>query len=197
MSEAKDQSRRRIVLIRHGQTEWSAKGQHTGKSDIALTDVGRAQAAALRPALSRYRFTRILTSPRLRAVDTCRLALPEQPTDVDPDLEEWDYGDYEGMTTAEIRETVPDWTVWTHVSPGGETVADVATRADAVLGRCDGSDGDVLLVAHGHLLRVLAARWLGLDATSGRLFLLDPATVSVLAHDRGVAVLASWNGPAL
>ncbi len=195
MAEANDTAPQRIVLVRHGQTEWSASGRHTGKTDIPLTEVGRAQAAALATALGRYRFERILTSPRVRAMDTCRLALPGAPAQVDPDLEEWDYGDYEGMTSAQIRQTVPGWTVWTHPVPGGESAADVARRADAVLMRCREAGGDVLLVAHGHLLRVLAARWLELDATCGRLFILDPATLSVLGHDRGVAALASWNAP--
>jgi broad specificity phosphatase PhoE len=195
MAEPSDAGHQRIVLVRHGQTEWSASGQHTGKADIPLTDVGRAQAAALGPTLGRYQFARILTSPRLRAMDTCRLALPGLAAEVDPDLEEWDYGDYEGMTSAQIREAVPGWTVWTHPSPGGESATDVAKRADAVLTRCRTIDGEVLLVAHGHLLRVLAARWLELDPSCGRLFLLDPGTLSVLGHDREVAALASWNAP--
>jgi len=195
MAEPSDGGLQRIVLVRHGQTEWSASGRHTGKADIPLTDVGRAQAAALGPVLGRYRFAQVLTSPRSRAMDTCRLALPGLPAEVDADLQEWDYGDYEGMTSAQIRETVPGWTVWSHPSPGGESAADVARRADAVLTRCRAIDGDVLLVAHGHLLRVLAARWLGLDPSCGRLFLLDPGTVSVLGHDREVAALASWNAP--
>ena len=185
----------RVVLVRHGQTAWSASGQHTGRTDVPLTDTGRAQGAALAPALGRYRFVRISTSPLSRAVDTCRLALPDQPADVDPDLAEWDYGEYEGLTTVEIREIVPQWTVWTHPCPGGESSAEVAARVDAVLTRCRHGDGDVLLVAHGHLLRVLSARWLGLEPAEGRLFLLDPATISVLADDRGVPVISSWNSP--
>lgn len=195
MSIDRDPVRPRIVVVRHGQTEWSKSGQHTGKSDIPLTDVGRRQAMALGPALRRDTFACILTSPRSRAVDTCRLAVPDQPAEIDPNLAEWDYGAYEGMTSAQIRESVPGWTVWTNPSPGGESPADVAARADAVLKRCADVNGDVLLVAHGHLLRVLTARWLGLDATDGRRFLLDPATVSVLAHEGDVAVLASWNAP--
>lgn len=190
-----DDPGQRLVLVRHGQTDWSASGQHTGRTDVPLNDVGRTQALALGPTLARYRFACILTSPRTRARDTCRLALPDAPADVDPDLAEWDYGEYEGQTTAEIRRAVPDWTVWTHPCPGGETAAEVAGRADAVLNRGRNVDGDVLLVAHGHLLRVLAARWLGLDATDGRLFRLDPATVSVLEHERTVPVLGGWNSP--
>ncbi len=195
MPGADDGSPQRIVIVRHGQTEWSASGQHTGQTDIALTEVGRAQAVALGPALARYSFARILTSPRTRAIDTCRLALPGRSAEVDPNLAEWDYGQYEGLTTPQIRETVPEWTVWTHPCPGGETAGDVGRRADAVLAVCRQVNGDVLLVAHGHLLRVLAARWLGLEATGGRLLLLDPATLSVLAWEREVAVLASWNSP--
>ena len=114
MPEANGSSPPRIVVVRHGQTEWSESGQHTGKTDIPLTDVGRAQAAALRPALARFRFARILTSPRSRARETCQIALPESPAEIDPDLEEWDYGEYEGVTSPEIREKVPGWTIWTH-----------------------------------------------------------------------------------
>ncbi len=186
----------RIVLVRHGQTEWSATGRHTGRTDVALNDVGRGQASALEPALAGYRFVRVLTSPRSRASDTCRLALPGQVAEVDADLDEWDYGDYEGLTTVEIQKSVPGWTVWTHPCPGGESLAAIGVRADRVLQRCRDVDGDVLLVAHGHLLRVLAARWLGLAPIEGRRLLLDPATVSALGHERGVAAVASWNSPA-
>ena len=195
MPEANGSSPPRIVVVRHGQTEWSESGQHTGKTDIPLTDVGRAQAASLRPALARFEFARILTSPRSRARETCQIAVPGLPAEIDPNLEEWDYGEYEGITSPEIREKVPGWTIWTHGAPGGETPAAVAARTDAVLKRCRAVEGDVLLVAHGHLLRVLAARWLGLDAPCGRFFLLDPATLSVLTLERDVAVLSTWNAP--
>ena len=181
-----------VWLVRHGETEWSRDGRHTGSTDIPLTEQGEESARALAPRLSGTRFALVLTSPLERARRTAALAgFPE--AEVDQDLVEWRYGDYEGITTDEIRETVPDWTVWTHPCPGGESSEDVATRLDRVVARCLREAGDVLLVGHGHALRGLAARWLGLPVTDGRHFRLDTGTVSVLGHERETAVLLHWN----
>lgn len=185
-----------MVLVRHGATEWSASGKHTGNVDIELTAEGRAQADRLAPALAHRRFAMVLTSSRSRSIETAQRAGFGEEATVEPNLAEWDYGDYEGLTTPQIRASVPGWTVWTHPSPGGETAEQVGARADAVLARCRQAGGDVLLVSHGHLLRVLAARWLRLDPIDGRLFRLDPATVSELGHERDTATIDHWNSPA-
>ena len=180
-----------VVLVRHGETAWSRSGQHTSRTDLELTDAGRRQAEALGAALSARCFSLVLSSPLRRAADTARLAgfAPE----VAPELAEWDYGDHEGRTTAEIREEVPGWTVWSSPSPGGETAEAVGARVDRLLERVRAADGDVALFSHGHLLRVLAARWLGLPARDGRLFALDTATLCVLGHERETPVLRRWN----
>jgi broad specificity phosphatase PhoE len=181
-----------IWLVRHGETEWSRDGRHTGSTDIPLTPEGEAAARELAPRLAGEAFALVLTSPRERARRTAELAgFPD--AEVDEDLVEWDYGDYEGITTEEIRETVPDWTVWTHPSPGGETAEEVSTRLDRVVARCREAPGQVLLVGHGHALRSLAARWLGLPVTDGRLLTLDTGTVSVLGHEREHATVIRWN----
>lgn len=188
------------VVVRHGETEWSRTGRHTGTTDLALTPAGERAAGELRSALEGWRFALVLTSPLRRAADTARLAGYGDVAEVEALLAEWDYGDYEGLTTPEIRESVPAWTVWTHPTPGGETDVEVGGRADRVLERVRAvvaSGGDVLLVAHGHLLRVLAARWLGLAAADGRMLVLDPATVSVLGYERDVPALLRWNAPAV
>lgn len=185
---------RLLTLIRHGQTEWSATGRHTSRTDVPLTAEGKAQAERLGQVLADRSFALVLTSPRRRAVDTAALAIGDRhEVLVDERLAEWDYGAYEGRTTAEIRDEVPGWTVWTHRCPGGETAAEVGVRADAVLERCRRVAGDVALVGHGHLLRVLTARWLGLAPTDGRLFVLDPATVSELGHERETPAIVRWN----
>jgi broad specificity phosphatase PhoE len=177
----------RIVLVRHGETEWSASGRHTSFTDVELTDAGRAAAEALRGRLSGRDFALVLTSPRRRALDTCELA------GVDDDLVEWDYGDYEGLTTPEIRESDPGWTVWTHATPRGETAAQIGARADRVLARAQEADGDVALFAHGHLLRVLGARWIGLEPQGGALLGLDTAALCELGFERETHVLWLWN----
>lgn len=184
-----------LVVIRHGQTDWSASGQHTGNTDIPLTDHGRDDARRLRSRLNDRHFELVLCSPLVRAWDTAVLAGLGDQAQVDKNLVEWDYGDYEGLTTAEIREQVPGWTVWTHPSRGGETAAQVAARADAVLERVRPAlhHGDVALVAHGHYLRVLTARWLGLGPEAGVHFLLDPSTISELGHDRDTPAICRWN----
>jgi probable phosphoglycerate mutase len=184
---------RALVLVRHGQTEWSAAGRHTGRTDVPLTDEGEVQARALAPRLAQRSFARVLVSPRRRARDTARLAGVADQSEVDDDLAEWDYGDYEGRTSDEIHETDPGWTIWRAGAPGGETPAQVAARADRVIARALAADGDVLLVAHGHLLRVLTARWLGLEAAGGRYFRLEPATLNELGYEREQRVIARWN----
>jgi len=182
-----------VWLVRHGQTEWSRDGRHTSTTDLPLTDTGVEQARTLRERLTGASFDRVVTSPLQRAVDTARLAGFDS-VEVDPDLHEWRYGDYEGVSTPDIRETVPGWTVWTHPSPGGETGAEVAARCDRVIARCRDRGGRTLLVAHGHLLRVLAARWVDEPFAFGRHLLLDTATVSELGDDRGSPVVQRWNG---
>jgi broad specificity phosphatase PhoE len=183
-------------LVRHGETEWSKSGQHTGRTDVPLTEAGRAQAQQLRRKLGRRKFALVLSSPMSRALETARLAGFGGVVQLDPDLREWNYGQYEGLTTAEIRRAVPGWTVWTHPIPDGETADEVAARVDRVIARVRAAPGDAALFAHGHLLRVLAARWLGLPPTDGRLFALDTATVSVLGWEREAGVVERWNEPA-
>jgi probable phosphoglycerate mutase len=182
-----------IVAVRHGATEWTTTGRHTSRTDLGLTDEGRRQAVSISQRLQTWSFVLVLTSPMRRAYDTCRLAGMGNGVEVDENLREWDYGEYEGRTTAEIRDHRPGWTLFQHGVPGGETVDQVGRRADAVIQRCIASDGTVALFAHGHFLRVLAARWLGLPADHGRLFVLDVATVSVLGHDLETRAVRSWN----
>jgi broad specificity phosphatase PhoE len=181
-----------VWLVRHGATEWSKAGRHTSTTDVPLLPDGEAAARSLGPRLAGHDFAVVLTSPRERARRTAELAgFPA--AEVDGDLAEWDYGDYEGVTTDEIRESVPAWTVWTHPCPGGENAADVGARLDRVVRRARDAAGDVLLFGHGHCLRVLAARWLGLPVADGRIFVLDTATVSVLGHEREDAAVLRWN----
>jgi broad specificity phosphatase PhoE len=181
-----------LWLIRHGPTEWSEAGRHTSTTDLPLLPEGEAAARALGQRLAGVEFALTLTSPRLRARRTAELAgHPE--AQVDDDLVEWGYGDYEGITTPEIRETVPGWTVWTHPCPGGETAEAVGARLDRVVARAQAVDGRTLAFAHGHSLRVLAARWLGLEVADGRLLRLDTATISVLGHERETPVVLRWN----
>ena len=182
-----------IAIVRHGETEWSRDGRHTGTTDIPLTDHGRDQARAAAGLVRALPIDRVRCSPLARARETCALlGLPLEP-ELDPDLVEWDYGAYEGITTAEIRGTVPDWTVWFGGCPGGETPEQVAARVDRVIAAARAAGGTTLVVAHGHVLRVLTARWLGLPAQDGRFFRLDTATVSVLGWERETQVLLSWN----
>jgi probable phosphoglycerate mutase len=186
-------ARQRLVLIRHGETDWSRTGQHTSRTDIPLTPLGREQAEAVAAAIRGWRFARVFTSPRQRARDTARLAGLATAAEVLPDLAEWDYGQYEGRTTAEIRREVPGWSLWRDGAPGGERAEAVERRADRVLTAVRLCGGDVAVFAHGHILRVLAARWLGMPGGSGRFFLLDTATVSVLGWEREVPVVVHWN----
>jgi broad specificity phosphatase PhoE len=180
-----------VLLVRHGETEWSASGRHTGRTDIPLTDRGRVQARALGAALAGRRFALVLTSPLSRAADTSRLAGVEAT--VDEGLREWDYGDHEGRTTPEIRQEDPEWTVWRGPVPGGELLEEVAVRADRVIERILAAGGDVAVFSHGHFLRVLTARWLELPAVEGRRFALDTATLSVLGIEREVRAVRRWN----
>ncbi|MGD1050204.1 MAG: histidine phosphatase family protein [Solirubrobacteraceae bacterium] len=177
-----------LVIVRHADTDWTVSGQHTGRSDIPLNDAGRAKAVSLRERLAERRFVAVWSSPLIRALETARLAGFE-PAERD-ELLEWNYGDYDGLTSAQIRERRPDWDLWRDGCPGGETAADVGGRADTVLASLP-TDGDVLVFSHGHMLRVLTARRLGLDAVDGALFLLAPGAIGVLGHEHGRAVLRS------
>jgi len=187
--------RRRAWLVRHGETEWSKAGKHTSFSDIPLTEKGRAEAHGVKARLGEQEFALVLSSPRLRAVETARLAGFGDRVETTEDLAEWNYGAYEGLTTAEIRETEPGWSVWTHEATGGETAAQVATRVERVIARIRAADGDALLFAHKHVLRVLAARWLDLPPTEGRHLALDTATISILGWEREDPVVERWNEP--
>ena len=185
----------RLVLVRHGETEWSKSGQHTGRTDIPLTDRGRDEALHVRDRLAGWTFARVLSSPLSRALDTARLAGFGDDVETAEDLLEWDYGEYEGLTTADIRASRPRWSLWADGAPGGESAADVGTRVDGLLKELRDLEDDSLLFAHGHLLRVLAARWLGLTPADGRLFALDPATISILGYERETSVIDLWNSP--
>ena len=197
-----------LILLRHGQTEWSKAGKHTGRTDIPLTTVGAASAASLAPMLAKRQVVAVFTSPASRAVTTAELANLEgaggqYPVKQDPDLWEWDYGGYEGMTTPQIQEKCPGWNLWRDgVIPGdaehpGETVSQVGERTDRALARAMPllRDGDVVLVAHGHVLRVLTARYLELPPDGGRLFRLDTGTISTLGPEHGEPVILTWNVP--
>ena len=182
-----------VWLVRHGETDWSASGQHTGRTDIALSNAGRRAAEALARTLDEADVHAVFTSPLQRAVETCRLAgLGDRATVLD-DLVEWDYGDFEGLTTATIRESWPGWTVWRDGCPGGESAADVGDRADRVITRLRAETADVAVFGHGHALRVLAARWVGLPPEDGALLALDTASVSLLGWEREQAVVRRWN----
>ncbi|KWX01407.1 hypothetical protein TH66_00955 [Carbonactinospora thermoautotrophica] len=182
-----------IVLVRHGETEWTRSGQHTGRTDIPLTEQGRRQARLLGRLLGDRDFALVMTSPLRRAADTCALAGYGDHARVCDDLREIDYGEYEGRTTRDIRNEVPGWTVWTHPLPAGETLEEVGRRADRVLALARQAGGDVALFGHGHMLRVLGARWCGLPAATARHLELEPAAVCVLGHERETPVLRRWN----
>jgi probable phosphoglycerate mutase len=186
---------REIVLVRHGETEWSRTLRHTGRTDVPLTDKGREEARLLSGALAGREFEGVLTSPLERARETCRLAGLDERAEVTDALLEWDYGEYEGITTAEIRESRPGWFLWRDGCPDGETAADVGARVEPLVTSLRELDGDAALFAHGHLLRVLTARWLGLGPESGALFALSTGTLSVLGWEREVAVIRRWNAP--
>ncbi len=180
-----------IWLVRHGETEWSRSGQHTSRTDLPLTPAGEEQAESLKRILVGHSFALVLSSPMKRAVDTCRLVglTPE----ISEDLREWDYGDYEGLTTPEIQKRAPGWTVFTGAVPNGETVEQVGARADRIISRALTAGGDVALFGHGHLLRILAARWIGLEPSGGRLLALSTASLSMLGYERETRVIRLWN----
>ena len=185
-----------VWLFRHGQTEWSADGRHTGRTDIELTAAGEEEARALGPFVQRSDFDLVLCSPLKRAVRTAQLAGLGK-FEVDPDLQEWDYGEFDGMRRSEIQEKVPGWTIWTGPWPGGETAADVAARADRLIARLRTVGASrIALVGHGHFSRVTAARWVGAEVPAGQWFDFDTASWSQLGWDRSVPVLVHWNVPA-
>ncbi|HEX4106642.1 MAG TPA: histidine phosphatase family protein [Solirubrobacteraceae bacterium] len=182
-----------LYLIRHAQTEWTVSGQHTGHTDIPLTDRGREAATALGRALAGRTFSLVLTSPLSRARETCTRAGYGEQAQVREALREWDYGAYEGLTTNQIRRERPGWDVFRDGCPQGETAAQVGARVDAMIAEATGAGGDVAVFAHGHCLRVLGARWVGLDAAQGALIALSPGSISVLGHERERPVIRLWN----
>ncbi len=185
----------KIYLLRHGETAWSLSGEHTGVTDIPLTENGRKAARLLRPLLAAESFALVLTSPLQRARETCELAGLGAVAAVEPDLIEWNYGEYEGVTTEEIRRTRPGWSIFRDGAPGGETAEQVGARADRVIARIRAAGGNAALFGHGHFSRVLAARWVGFPAAHGEHFLLDTATLSVLSYYRESPAFKIWNAP--
>jgi broad specificity phosphatase PhoE len=185
-----------LFLVRHGQTEWSVSGRHTGLTDLPLTEDGRREAERIRPVLAGREFARVLSSPLQRALRTCELAGFAGRVEVEHDLVEWNYGDYEGLKREEIaRKAGADWGVFTHGCAGGESPEQIAARIDRLIAKVRGIEGRVLAFAHGHVLRVLAARWIGAPVALGQHLLLDTATLSVLGYYRGTPVLKHWNAP--
>ena len=185
----------RVYLLRHGETEWSRSGKHTSVTDIPLTENGRIAARRLRPDLANQTFALVLTSPLQRARETCELAGLGKVTVVDPDLMEWNYGEYEGLTTKQIHLTRPGWSLFRDGCPGGETPEQVALRADSIIAKVRQQEGNVALFAHGHIFRVLAARWINLPASHGEHFLLDTATLNILGYYYDSPALKIWNAP--
>jgi broad specificity phosphatase PhoE len=184
-----------VFAIRHGETAWSLTGQHTGTTDIPLTDNGRRRAERMRPVLARNAFELVLCSPMQRARETCELAGLGDKAAIDSDLVEWNYGEYEGLTPKQIREVAQDWLIFRDGCPGGEAPEQVGARVDRVIARSRAVDGDIALFAHGHVLRVLAARWIGLPAGGGQHFLLDTGTLCVLGYYREIPAVRIWNEP--
>jgi broad specificity phosphatase PhoE len=184
-----------VFLVRHGETEWSLSGQHTGTTDIPLTEHGRQVARLLQPILAKESFALALTSPLQRARETSRLAGFGPVALVDPDLVEWNYGRYEGLTPSQIAATAPGWLIFRDGCPGGEQPEDIGARVDRVIARVRAIKGDVVLFAHGHVFRVFAARWLGLPPAAGQHFLLDTATMNILTYYHGIAAIKQWNAP--
>jgi len=178
-----------LWLIRHGETEWSKSGAHTGRTDLPLTEEGRRRAADVRQSLHGRPFSLVLTSPLTRAKDTCSIAGYGDAAQIDPNLSEWDYGKYEGLTTAQIKKDNPNWSLWDAGVPGGETIDQVAERAQALITRACNSGGQVALFGHGHILRILTACWLSLPPVDGKLFALGTASISVLGHERETRVI--------
>jgi probable phosphoglycerate mutase len=184
-----------VYLIRHGETAWSVSGQHTGTTDIPLTENGRSIAKLLQPVLTKETFARVLTSPLQRAQETCELAGLGGCAEVDGDLMEWNYGEYEGLTPQQIHAKRPGWMIFTDGCPGGESPEQVEVRIDRVIAKVRAVEGQVALFAHGHVLRAFAARWLGLRAADGCHFLLDTATLNIMSYYRGIPAVKRWNAP--
>ncbi len=184
-----------LLLARHGETEWSANGRHTGRTDLPLTERGRSRARGLAAPLRGRVFDLVLTSPLRRTVETCKLAGLGDPAQVRDDLREWDYGAYEGLTTVEIHEQRPDWSLWRDGCPDGETAADVGERADRVVAEIRAAGGDTMAFGHGHMLRVLTARWLGLPPENGALFALGTGALCLLGYEHAAPVIVTWNQP--
>jgi probable phosphoglycerate mutase len=182
-----------VYLIRHGETEWSLSGQHTGITDIPLTENGRKVAKLLAPVLAKETFALVLTSPLGRAKETCELTGLGGRAEIEPDLIEWNYGSYEGLTPKQIHAQAPGWMIFRDGCPGGEKPEQVGARVDRVIARVYAVEGHVVLFAHGHIFRVFAARWLGLPATAGCHFLLDTATLSILSYYRNIPAVKRWN----
>jgi len=182
-----------VFLLRHGETEWSLSGQHTSRTDIPLTDNGRRLAESLAPLLAKESFGLVHTSPMQRARETCELAGLAECAEIDPDLNEWDYGDYEGLTPDEIHAGAPEWMIFQDGCPGGESPAQVSARVDRVIERVRSVQRDVALFTHGHVARVLAVRWIGLPVECGSNFLLDTATLNILSSYRGIPAVKRWN----
>lgn len=185
-----------LYIIRHGETSWSLAGQHTGATDVPLTAQGEAEARELEPRLRKIGFSYVLTSPRLRARRTCELAGFGEAAEIESALSEWDYGDYEGKRSVDIRKERPDWNVYRDGCPGGDTPMQISDRADSLISKLLGLEGDVALFSHGHFGCVLAARWIGLNVTEGQHFVLDPASIGILGYQARhpeVRVIALWN----
>ncbi len=182
-----------IALVRHGETDWSRTGRHTSRTDVELTETGRRQAVATGRRLAGREWALVLSSSMRRALETCRLAGLADAVTVDDDLREWDYGEYEGLTTPAIRERDPSWSLWRDGCPGGEAALDVGRRADRVIARLRAADGDAVVFAHGHLLRVLGARWVGEPPAFGARLVLWTASLSTVGWEHGVAALTRWN----
>ena len=185
----------KVYLLRHGETEWSLNGRHTGVTDIPLTENGRRIARLLQPILAKEKFALVLTSPLQRARETCELAGLGTLASIDRDLMEWNYGEYEGVTTEQIRQTKPNWSIFRDGCPGGESSLEIGARADRIVAKVRAVDGNVALFSHGHFLRVLAARWINLSASYGEHFLLDTATLNILGYYREAPAFKIWNAP--
>jgi probable phosphoglycerate mutase len=183
----------KIYLIRHGETEWTVLGKHTGNTDIPLTAQGEEDAKKIRDYLKGVGFQKVLVSPLQRAKETCRLSGFFSHALIDEDLREWDYGRYEGLTTSEIRKENPSWTIFSQGAPDGESIADIGARANRVLGRVCSIPGDVAIFSSGHILRSIAARWLGMPVSFGKHLILNPASISILGFERETPALIQWN----
>jgi broad specificity phosphatase PhoE len=188
-----DSGLEQIVLVRHGETEWSKSGRHTSRTDLSLIEEGRERATALRSELSRWSFSLVLSSPLKRALETCELAGFGDRVELDENLREWDYGEYEGLTTPEIRTENPGWNLWRDGCPGGELPGEVAARADRALARMRAAEGAVVVFAHGHILRVLTARWLHMGPEAGARLALAAGALCVLGYERETEVVERWN----